>query len=46
MYELEGATIPTIATTLGVTVVTIRWHLSRGRREMADRIRGGRGGES
>jgi RNA polymerase sigma-70 factor (ECF subfamily) len=39
MYELEGATIPTIARTLGVTVVTVRWHLSRGRREMASRIR-------
>jgi RNA polymerase sigma-70 factor (ECF subfamily) len=39
MYELEGATIPAIARTLGVTVVTVRWHLSRGRREMASRIR-------
>jgi RNA polymerase sigma-70 factor (ECF subfamily) len=39
MYELEGATIPAIAGTLGVTVVTVRWHLSRGRREMASRIR-------
>jgi RNA polymerase sigma-70 factor (ECF subfamily) len=39
MYELEGATIPTIARTLGVTIVTVRWHLSRGRREMASRIR-------
>ena len=39
MYELEGATIPTIAGTLGVTIVTVRWHLSRGRREMASRIR-------
>jgi RNA polymerase sigma-70 factor (ECF subfamily) len=46
MYELEGATIPTIARTLGVTVVTVRWHLSRGRREMASRIRGGPGDES
>lgn len=35
MYELEGATIPAIARLLGVTPVTVRWHLARGRREMA-----------
>lgn len=35
MYELEGATIPAIAAMLGVTPVTVRWHLSRGRRELA-----------
>jgi len=40
MYELEGATIPAIARLLGVTPVTVRWHLSRGRREMARMIRG------
>lgn len=40
MYELEGATIPAIARLLGVTPVTVRWHLSIGRREMA-RILGG-----
>jgi RNA polymerase sigma-70 factor (ECF subfamily) len=39
MYELEGATIPAIAKSLGVTAVTVRWHLSMGRREMADLIR-------
>jgi RNA polymerase sigma-70 factor (ECF subfamily) len=43
MYELEGTTIPHIATLLGVSPVTVRWHLSIGRREMA-RILGG--GES
>jgi RNA polymerase sigma-70 factor (ECF subfamily) len=36
MYELEGATIPAIAKLLGVTAVTVRWHLSRGRRELAN----------
>ena len=36
MYELEGATIPSIAKLLGVNAVTVRWHLSRGRRELAD----------
>lgn len=40
MYELEGETIPAIARLLGVTPVTVRWHLSRGRHEMARIIRG------
>jgi RNA polymerase sigma-70 factor (ECF subfamily) len=40
MYELEGTTIPTIARLLGVTAVTVRWHLSIGRREMARALRG------
>lgn len=35
LYELEGAGIPAIAKLLGVTPVTVRWHLSRGRRELA-----------
>jgi RNA polymerase sigma factor (sigma-70 family) len=35
MYELEGLAIPAIATTLGISAVTVRWHLSRGRRELA-----------
>ncbi|HXW08725.1 MAG TPA: RNA polymerase sigma factor [Vicinamibacterales bacterium] len=41
MYELEGATIPAIARLLGVAPVTVRWHLSTGRREMARMLRGG-----
>ena len=44
MYELEGTTIPAIARMLGVTPVTVRWHLSRGRREMAKLIGGREGG--
>lgn len=39
MYELEGASIPAIARLLGVTPVTVRWHLSIGRREMARVLR-------
>jgi RNA polymerase sigma-70 factor (ECF subfamily) len=39
LYELEGATIPTIARLIGVTAVTVRWHLSLGRRELAAIIR-------
>lgn len=35
MYELEGMSIPAIAALVGVTAVTVRWHLSIGRREMA-----------
>jgi RNA polymerase sigma-70 factor (ECF subfamily) len=35
LYELEGTTIPAIARLVGVTPVTVRWHLSIGRREMA-----------
>ena len=35
MYELEGMSIPTIAALVGVAAVTVRWHLSIGRREMA-----------
>ena len=35
MYELEGISIPTIAALLGVAAVTVRWHLSIGRRQMA-----------
>jgi RNA polymerase sigma-70 factor (ECF subfamily) len=46
MYELDGATIPAIASLLGVTAVTVRWHLSRARRDMAKRIGNPRGVES
>jgi len=35
LYELEGTPIPAIARLLGVSAVTVRWHLSIGRREMA-----------
>ena len=35
LYELEGKTIPEIAKLLGVAAVTVRWHLSRGRKDLA-----------
>jgi RNA polymerase sigma-70 factor (ECF subfamily) len=46
LYELEGAAIPAIAKLLGVAPVTVRWHLSLGRRQLARAIRGDRGEES
>jgi DNA-directed RNA polymerase specialized sigma24 family protein len=46
LYELEGTAIPAIAKLLGVTAVTVRWHLSRGRRELAGIIQGSEGQES
>ncbi len=39
MHELEGMEIPAIASLLGVAPVTVRWHLSRGRRELARALR-------
>lgn len=35
LYEIEGAAIPAIAKLLGIRAVTVRWHLSVGRRELA-----------
>jgi len=35
MYELEEKPIADIARALGITAVTVRWHLMRARREMA-----------
>jgi RNA polymerase sigma-70 factor (ECF subfamily) len=40
LYELEGTGIPAIARLLGVSPVTVRWHLSLGRRELARVIKG------
>lgn len=39
MYELDGMEIPAIAALLDVAPVTVRWHLSRGRRELAKALR-------
>ena len=40
LHELEGSGIPEIAALLGVAPVTVRWHLSRGRKQMASIIEG------
>ena len=34
MHELEGLDVNDIASVLGITAITVRWHLSRGRREL------------
>jgi RNA polymerase sigma-70 factor (ECF subfamily) len=46
LYELEGVSIAAIARLLGVTPVTVRWHLSMGRRDMVDTIRGPKRGRT
>jgi RNA polymerase sigma-70 factor (ECF subfamily) len=40
LYEIEGMAIPAIARMLGVAAVTVRWHLSIGRRELASAVEG------
>jgi RNA polymerase sigma-70 factor (ECF subfamily) len=35
MHELEGLAIPAIAALLGISAITVRWHLSVGRRDLA-----------
>jgi RNA polymerase sigma-70 factor, ECF subfamily len=40
LYEIEGVAIPAIARLLGVAAVTVRWHLSVGRRELAAAVNG------
>jgi len=35
LYEIESTPIPVIAGLLGISSVTVRWHLSVGRRELA-----------
>jgi RNA polymerase sigma factor (sigma-70 family) len=35
MHELEGLPIAAIASQLGITTITVRWHLSTGRRDLA-----------
>jgi RNA polymerase sigma factor (sigma-70 family) len=44
MHELEELTIPAIASLLGISAITVRWHLSKGRSDMA-RVLRSHGGE-
>jgi RNA polymerase sigma-70 factor (ECF subfamily) len=45
LHELEGLGIADIAKMLGISAVTVRWHLSVGRRELARVIRQEQGHE-
>jgi RNA polymerase sigma factor (sigma-70 family) len=38
MHELEGLSISAIAALLGISAITVRWHLSVGRRDLARAI--------
>ena len=40
LYEIEGRSIAEIARLTGVAAVTVRWHLSVGRRQMAAILKG------
>lgn len=44
MHELEGLTAPAIASLLGISAITVRWHLSMGRRDLARALRPHTGG--
>jgi DNA-directed RNA polymerase specialized sigma24 family protein len=39
MHEIDGLSIAAIAALLGISAITVRRHLSRGRRELARRLR-------
>ncbi len=43
MHELEGLSAGAIGSLLGITAITVRWHLARARRELAQRIRSDEG---
>ena len=38
MHELEGLSEDAIASLLGITRITVRWHLSAGRRDLSKRL--------
>ena len=39
LYELEGLAIPVISALLGISPITVRWHLSMGRRDLARELK-------
>ena len=43
MHELEGMSVPAIASLLGITAITVRWHLSVGRRDLTRALKPVRG---
>ena len=40
LYELEGLAAPAIASLLGITAITVRWHLSMGRNDLSRALKG------
>jgi len=44
MYELEGLGIPAIASVLGISPITVRWHLAMGRRDLTRALKAFMGG--
>ena len=43
MHELEGMAIPAIAALLGITTITVRWHLSVATRDLTNALKAYRG---
>lgn len=39
MHELEGLATPAIASLLGMSAITVRWHLSKGKRDLLHALR-------
>jgi RNA polymerase sigma-70 factor (ECF subfamily) len=46
MYELEGLSVAEIASLLDIATVTVRWHLSKGRRDVARALKARTGDKS
>lgn len=38
MHDIDDMSVPSIAAVLGISAVTVRWHLARGRRELTRRL--------
>lgn len=36
LHELEGLTVKDVSSLLGISAITVRWHLARGRRDLAN----------
>lgn len=39
MHELEEMTVPAIASLLGISQITVRWHLSKGKRDLSTALK-------
>lgn len=39
LHELEGVAIPAIASLLGISQITVRWHLSMGKRDLSTALK-------